>query len=107
VEALGAKQAIAKVNDPVRAEAYAALGVATLCRTNLMAEAIFAFLGMPSRGLQGIHAPAGVHPGGEHHAVAHLEGTTDATAPGAGPTSSGGWAAPGATVPGARAEREV
>ncbi|MCJ7709636.1 MAG: TrkA family potassium uptake protein, partial [Chloroflexi bacterium] len=35
IEALGARQTIAKVNDPVRAEAYAQLGIATLCRTNL------------------------------------------------------------------------
>ena len=36
VEALGAKRTVAKINDPVRAEAYAHLGIATLCRTNLM-----------------------------------------------------------------------
>ena len=36
-EALGARQVIAKINDPLRASAYAELGIATLCRTNLMA----------------------------------------------------------------------
>ena len=29
-------QVVAKINDPVRAEAYAELGIATMCRTNLM-----------------------------------------------------------------------
>ena len=39
-EALGARQVIAKINDPLRASAYAELGIATLCRTNLMANAV-------------------------------------------------------------------
>ena len=42
-EALGAKQVIAKINDPLRAAAYADLGLATLCRTNLMAAAVSDF----------------------------------------------------------------
>ena len=33
-EALHAKRVIAKINDPVRAAAYAELGVTTLCRTD-------------------------------------------------------------------------
>jgi trk system potassium uptake protein TrkA len=105
VEALGARQAIAKVNDPVRADAYAALGVATLCRTNLMAEAVFAFLGMPSRGLRGIQAPTGSHPGGEHHGNSEQEAGADSPEQ-AGPPAVGGWAAPGAAAPDARADRE-
>ena len=32
-EALGARRVVAKINDPVRAEAYAHLGIASLCRT--------------------------------------------------------------------------
>ncbi len=39
-EALGIERVIAKINDPVRAEAYAELGIATLCRTGLMVDAI-------------------------------------------------------------------
>ena len=35
VEGLGARQVIAKINDPLRAYAYAELGIATLCRTVL------------------------------------------------------------------------
>ena len=40
VEALGIARVIAKINDPVRAAAYAELGIATLCRTGLMVDAI-------------------------------------------------------------------
>jgi trk system potassium uptake protein TrkA len=66
-EALGAKRVIAKINDPVRAEAYADLGIATLCRTNLMADAVNVFLGLPASGRSGILDPTGSHPGGEDH----------------------------------------
>ena len=69
-EALGARQVIAKINDPVRAEAYADLGIATLCRTNMMADAVHEFLGLPVSGKAGIMAPTGLHPGGEHHETA-------------------------------------
>ena len=44
-EALGVAQVVAKVNDPLRAEAYAALGLATICRTDLMLDAIMGFTG--------------------------------------------------------------
>ena len=68
-EALGAKRVIAKINDPVRANAYADLGIAALCRTNLMADAVYVYLGMPQSGLTGILQPTGSHPGGEHHEI--------------------------------------
>jgi trk system potassium uptake protein TrkA len=67
-EALGAKQVIAKINDPLRADAYADLGLATLCRTNLMASAVSEYLGLELSFGPGISAPTGQHPGGEHHA---------------------------------------
>ena len=67
VVAFGARMVIAKINDPVRATAYAELGIATLCRTGLMIDAIFTYLGMPASGLAGMLAPTGHHPGGEHH----------------------------------------
>jgi len=67
VEALSAKRVIAKINDPVRATAYAELGIATICRTGLMMDAINAYLGLPSSGVAGMLAPTGHHPGGEHH----------------------------------------
>ena len=91
-EALGAKRVIAKINDPVRAEAYADLGIATLCRTNMMADAVNAFLGLPVSGRSGILAPTGSHPGGEDHHEPILDaatsGATSSTPPPSAPTSS-------------------
>jgi trk system potassium uptake protein TrkA len=66
-EVLGAKRVVAKVNDPLRATAYADLGIATLCRTNLMADAINGYLGLPRRYPGGVQVPTGHHPGGEAH----------------------------------------
>ena len=75
-EALDARQVIAKINDPLRASAYAELGIATLCRTNLMASAVMDFLGLDLKFGPGLSPPTGQHPGGEHH------GPADAAAPG-------------------------
>ena len=57
---------VAKINDPVRAEAYADLGIATVCRTNLMADAILGYLGLPDSGAPDVRAARGHHPGGDH-----------------------------------------
>lgn len=65
-EALGAKQVVAKINDPVRAAAYAELGLTTMCRTTLLADAISAHLGFPVSGQLGIHPSSGRHPGHAH-----------------------------------------
>ena len=65
-EALGANRVIAKINDPVRATAYAELGIATLCRTGLMMDAVAGYLGLPKTDLPGMLAPIGHHPGGHH-----------------------------------------
>ena len=65
-EALGVGRVVAKINDPLRAEAYAELGLATLCRTGLMADAVNAYLGLPLSGLGGLLPPSGTHPGGDH-----------------------------------------
>jgi trk/ktr system potassium uptake protein len=66
-EAFDVRRVVAKINDPVRAEAYADLGIATLCRTNLMSDAINTYLGLPAPSRPGVVAPTGSHPGGEHH----------------------------------------
>ena len=92
-EALGAKRVIAKINDPLRADAYADLGLATLCRTNLMATAVSEFLGLGLTFGPGLSAPTGTHPGGEHH------GPDGAVAAGAAPASP---ALSGANAPGER-----
>ena len=68
VEALDARQVIAKINDPLRAAAYADLGINTLCRTNLMAVAVNDFLGLDLTFGPGMAQATGFHPGGEHHA---------------------------------------
>lgn len=70
VEAFDVERVIAKINDPVRAAAYAELGIATLCRTGLMVDAVDSHLGLPLSGLPGMLAPTGQHPGGDHHDVA-------------------------------------
>lgn len=73
VEALGARRVIAKINDPLRATAYAELGVATVCRTGLILDAMNAYLGLPESRLPGLLPPTGQHGGDAHdaHAGSH------------------------------------
>lgn len=55
---------VAKVNDPVRASAYAALGIATVCRTSMMVESLGGFVGLPAdSGTMRVMPPSGNHPG--------------------------------------------
>ncbi len=61
IEALGARRCVAKINDPVRAQAYAQLGIASLCRTNLMTSAVLAFAGQVPPDRPGIYAPTQPH----------------------------------------------
>lgn len=97
-EALGAKRVIAKINDPVRANAYADLGIAALCRTNLMADAVYEYLGMPQSGLTGILQPTGSHPGGEHHDLAVGAPAAGAAGGSSSDSARGSQAAPVATA---------
>ena len=86
VEGFQVPRVIAKINDPVRAAAYAELGIGTLCRTGLMVDAMNAHLGLPPSGLSGMLAPSGIHPGGEHHSArgdAAAVPTIELPAPGA------------------------
>ena len=82
-EAFRIPKVIAKINDPLRAEAYAELGIATLCRTGLMLDAVNGYLGFPKSGLAGLLAPSGNHPGGEHHDRGLPAGAAAGTAPAA------------------------
>jgi trk system potassium uptake protein TrkA len=66
-EQLGVASVVAKVNDPVRAAAYSALGLATICRTAIMVDALAVYTGLPSTGVVAVEVPTGSHPGGEHH----------------------------------------
>ena len=63
-ESLGIRQVIAKINDPVRAAAYAELGVVTLCRTNIMVNTVSTYLNLPMQTGPGIDIPD--TPGHEH-----------------------------------------
>ena len=72
-EVLGARKVIAKINDPLRAKAYATLGIATLCRTTLMRDSVAGYVQVPESGDPGIYPPSGQHPGGRHDAGRPLE----------------------------------
>ncbi len=54
-ESLEIRDVIAKINDPVRARAYADLGVATICRTTILADTLLAHIGVPGSGDPSIH----------------------------------------------------
>lgn len=67
IEALGIHRVFAKVNDPVRAQAYADLGIGTICRTTMLADALLEVLGQPGSG-----EPSVREGGGHQHATAPL-----------------------------------
>lgn len=62
-ETFGVENVVAKINDPVRAEAYTMLGLATLCRTRLLVDALARYTG-----LEADPGAAGVRPAEKHHA---------------------------------------
>jgi trk system potassium uptake protein len=97
VEALEAREVVAKINDPVRAAAYADLGINTLCRTNLMASAVSDFLELGLSYGPGISRATGHHPGGEHH----LDGTEPVGSLDSVAGTGAGQHAPAATEPSA------
>jgi len=57
MEKLSVGKAVAKINDPVRAAAYAELGIATVCRTTMLTDAVLAFLDMGDTGMPSVIAP--------------------------------------------------
>jgi trk system potassium uptake protein TrkA len=59
VEALGIGRVFAKVNDPVRARAYAELGIGTICRTTMMADALLGVLEQAGSGEPSIREGVG------------------------------------------------
>lgn len=79
-EKLGLARVVAKINDPVRAAAYAELGIATLCRTTIQADAVSAYLGFPVVATPGVTKPTGSH---------HGEGSFDPPAEAAGAVTTG------------------
>ena len=104
-ESLGIPQVIAKINDPVRAAAYAEFGVATLCRTNLMVDSVAQYLKLPISTGPGIdipEIPVSEHPhpraGGLPVAGQHPEIDAAPTSAPASPAGKPGTAA-GSTGP--------
>ena len=81
LEAFDVPRVIAKINDPVRAAAYAELGIGTICRTGLMVDALNEYLGFAPSGLSGMLAPTGHHPGGDHHPLPGAAAQATATDP--------------------------
>src|SRR6187401_3046178 len=75
-ETFGVKRVVAKINDPVRAEAYTMLGLATICRTRLLVDA----LGQYS-GLDADPGASGVREVERHHDHHHASGADEATEP--------------------------
>jgi trk system potassium uptake protein TrkA len=87
-EELGIQRVIAKINDPLRAKAYAELGIATLCRTGLMVDAVDHYLGFPTSGLPGMLAPTGHHDA--HEPIGSTPPGTTRTIPAGSSGASGG-----------------
>jgi trk system potassium uptake protein TrkA len=74
LEALGIGRVYAKVNDPVRAQAYAELGIGTICRTTMMADALLDALGEPGGGEPSVREGASHHHAGAPEASAPATG---------------------------------
>jgi trk system potassium uptake protein TrkA len=53
-DTLNPRLVFAKVNDPVRAQAYAELGISTVCRTAMVADVLLAAIGLPTTGMPGL-----------------------------------------------------
>lgn len=100
LEVLGISKVVAKINDPLRAAAYAELGIATLCRTGLMVDALNGHLGFPPSGLSGLLAPTTAHPKGAHGRHTEPPGGSRSApgAPAAADADPAESAAPGAAV---------
>jgi trk system potassium uptake protein len=60
-ENLGVEKVVAKINDPVRAAAYAELGITTVCRTTMLSDAIQGFLGFQPSGMPAVIAAVAHH----------------------------------------------
>jgi len=94
IEALAARKTVAKVNDPVRAEAYALLGIATLCRTNLMSAQILGYAGQAIPERPGIYIPENPHQHVDDDAAAVPAGTVAGAAGGSASTGAAATASP-------------
>jgi trk system potassium uptake protein TrkA len=98
MENLEVGRVMAKVNDPVRAAAYAELGIATVCRTTMLSDAIQAFVGLQGSGMPSVIDAVGHH----HDRPASAGGTAAAPSTAATPST----AAPSAAATGAPGGRD-
>ena len=57
MEKLNVQKTVAKINDPVRAAAYAELGLATVCRTTMLTDAILSYMALRPTGMPSVIAP--------------------------------------------------
>jgi len=83
MENLAIPQVVAKINDPVRAAAYSELGIPTLCRTNLMVDALAGYLKWQMQVGPGIDVPENIHPHAHARARNPEEDEASPTAPAA------------------------
>lgn len=85
MEKLEVGRSMAKVNDPVRAAAYADLGISTICRTTMLSDAIQQFVGLRPSGM-----PAVIEAVAHHHEPAPAPApASNAPAPNAAGSASG------------------
>jgi trk system potassium uptake protein TrkA len=69
---------VAKINDPVRAEAYRELGMATICRTRLLVDALARHVGLPADpGAQGVSLPTQPHIHSQADTLVAASGSTE------------------------------
>jgi trk system potassium uptake protein len=92
-EAFRVGQVIAKINDPLRALAYSELGIATICRTDLMTNAILSHLKLPVAVVPGVRSGSD-----QHRHDDGPEGSELARDPVIGLSGGGGDASPGIPI---------
>jgi trk system potassium uptake protein TrkA len=77
-ETFNIQRVVAKINDPVRAEAYRELGMATICRTRLLVDALARHVGLPADpGAGGVSLPTQPHVHGQPDALVAASGNTE------------------------------
>ena len=77
-ETFNIPQVVAKINDPVRAEAYRELGMATICRTRLLVDALARHVGLPpDPGAEGVSLPTTPHVHGNSDTLVAASGSTE------------------------------
>ena len=77
-ETFDIERVVAKINDPVRAEAYRELGMSTICRTRLLVDALARHVGLPADpGAEGVSLPTQPHVHGNPEPLVAASGSTE------------------------------